>query len=304
MNHLAHRSRKAAETVQGDTLDDIKKIALVAMFSDDDLMEKLVLKGGNAMALVHCVNSRASIDLDFSMEDDFHAIEDAKARVKHALEKTFALEGYLAFDVKMSLRPGKMPDDLAAFWGGYLVEFKLIGKTRAADVNNDLETMRREAIILGQGTKFTIDISRREYTENKQEADVSGYRIYVYSPEMIVCEKLRAICQQMAAYGAIIQRSNKAHERARDFIDIHALTEMFHINLDSNRARQTIEEMFRLKKVPLNFLGQISEMRAFHSEGFDAVKATMKVGVVLQTFDYYFDFVIEQVRQLEPLWNV
>lgn len=304
MNHLAHRSRKAAETAQGDKLDSIKRIALVAMFSDDGLMEKLVLKGGNAMALVHCVNSRASIDLDFSMEDDFQVIEDAQARVKHALEKTFDLEGYLAFDVKMSLRPGKMPDDLAAFWGGYSVEFKLIGKTRAADVNNDLEIMRKEAIILGQGTKFTIDISRREYTENKQAAEVDGYQIYVYSPEMIVCEKLRAICQQMAAYGSIIQRNNKANERARDFIDIHALIEMFGINLNSDRARQTIKEMFRLKRVPLNFLEKIAETRAFHSEGFDAVKATMNAGVALQTFDYYFDFVIEQVRQLEPLRNI
>lgn len=304
MKNQKFRSRESAEKAQGDKLDSIKKIALVAMFSDDDLMEKLVLKGGNAMALVHHVNARASIDLDFSMKDDFQVTEDAQARVKRALEKTFDLEGYLAFDIKMTLRPGKMPDDLARFWGGYLVEFKLINKTRAADVEMNLEKMRREAIILGEGTRFTIDISRFEYTENKQEADVNGYQIYVYSPEMIVCEKLRAICQQMPAYGVTIQRGNKANERARDFIDIHALTEMFNINLKSDRARQTIEEMFRLKKVPLNFLGKIEEMRAFHSEGFDAVKATMKAGVALQTFDYYFDFVIEQANQLEPLWNV
>lgn len=304
MNNNKPKLRESAETAGGDKLDSIKKIALVAMFSDDELMEKLVLKGGNAMDLVHQVNARASVDLDFSMENDFQEKEDAQARVKQALENTFDLEGYIAFDIKMSLRPGKMPDDLARFWGGYLVEFKLIRKTRANTVKMDLEVMRREAIILGEGNKFTIDISRYEYTDHKQEANVNGYQIYVYSPEMIVCEKLRAICQQMPEYGTIIKRSNKAHERARDFIDIHALTTMFNVDLSLDRPHKTIAEMFRLKRVPLQFLENIENMREFHSEGFDAVKATMKPNVELRTFDYYFDFVIRHTKKLESIWHV
>jgi len=293
-----------AQSAGGDKLEAIKKIALVAMFSDDELMERLVLKGGNAMDLVHRVNSRASIDLDFSMSDDFEAPAQALARVQRALEHTFELEGYVAFDIRMAARPGKIPDELAKFWGGYLVEFKLISRSRAMDVGMDVDTMRREAILLGQGSRFTIDISRFEYTAGKQEAEVDGYQIYVYSPEMIVCEKLRAICQQMPDYGAIIQRSNKANERARDFIDIHALTKMFAVDLSTHRARETVQEMFRLKRVPLSFLSQIPQMRAFHAAGFDAVKATMKAGVELQSFDFYFDFVVDQARQLEPLWNM
>lgn len=46
--------------------------------------------------------------------------------------------------------------------------------------------MRREAVKLGEGTRFTVDISRHEYTEDKQEHELLGYRIYVYSPAMIV----------------------------------------------------------------------------------------------------------------------
>lgn len=46
-------------------LDRIKILAVQAMFSDDDLLEQLVLKGGNAMALVHQISARASVDLDF-----------------------------------------------------------------------------------------------------------------------------------------------------------------------------------------------------------------------------------------------
>ncbi|WP_223262341.1 hypothetical protein [Variovorax beijingensis] len=48
----------------------------------------------------------------------------------------------------------------------------------------DLEALRRNAVTIGQGKKFLIDISRFEYTDGKQEADLDGYRIYVYSPTM------------------------------------------------------------------------------------------------------------------------
>lgn len=34
-------------------LERIKTLAIVAMFSDDDLMERLVLKGGNALDIVY-----------------------------------------------------------------------------------------------------------------------------------------------------------------------------------------------------------------------------------------------------------
>lgn len=48
-------------------LDEIRKLGIIAMFSDDELMEMLVLKGGNAIALFYSEYSRASNDLDFSL---------------------------------------------------------------------------------------------------------------------------------------------------------------------------------------------------------------------------------------------
>jgi hypothetical protein len=39
-------------------LDEIRKLGIIAMFSDDELMEMLVLKGGNAMALFYSKYSR------------------------------------------------------------------------------------------------------------------------------------------------------------------------------------------------------------------------------------------------------
>lgn len=46
-------------------IEQIKKIALIALISDDELMNALVLKGGNALHVIYKVDSRASLDLDF-----------------------------------------------------------------------------------------------------------------------------------------------------------------------------------------------------------------------------------------------
>ncbi|GAH31066.1 unnamed protein product, partial [marine sediment metagenome] len=48
-------------------LDKIKKISIIALVSDDDLMDKLVLKGGNAINLIFNLSSRASIDIEFKL---------------------------------------------------------------------------------------------------------------------------------------------------------------------------------------------------------------------------------------------
>jgi len=296
------RKGAAAEVLTGEQLEAIKRTAIVAMFADDELMDVLVLKGGNAMDIVHQVNSRASVDLDFSMKDDL----DHKAvlpGLRRALETTFDLQGYLAFDIKLLVRPGRMPDELASFWGGYLVEFKLISKKRADEVGRDIEQMRREAIRLGEGPKFTIDISRHEYVKHKEAHELDGYTIYVYSPAMIVCEKLRAICQQMPEYGQIIQRSSQGNQRARDFIDIEALVKKFCIDLSTEESQQMVEQMFAAKRVPLAYLSKIPETKDFHALGYDEVRAAMKPGVRVEPFCHYFDLVVNEVNKLEALWN-
>jgi hypothetical protein len=297
------KKRVAAEVPQGAELESIKKAGIVAMFADDELMDLLVLKGGNAMDVVLEVNSRASVDLDFSMGDDLD-YEVVGPKLERTLQSTYDLHGYFAFDVKMSPRPGKMPLELASFWGGYLVEFKLISKQRADEVGRDLETMRREAIRLGEGSKFTIDISRFEYVEDKLAYELDGYRIYVYSPEMIVCEKLRAICQQMPEYASIIKRKGLGNQRARDFVDIEALIRKFDVDLATDRAKHMVQEMFALKRVPLQFLELIPGTRDFHALGYEEVKAAMKPGVKVEPFDYYFEFVIDQCNKLESLWHM
>jgi hypothetical protein len=297
------KNRLTAETANEDMLETIKQLAIVAMFSDDELMEQLVLKGGNAMDIVHQLHSRASIDLDFSLADDLD-FETLQPKLARSLETAFRDQALLPFDVKASIRPREMPDALAEFWGGYLIEFKLISRKRADEVARNIDTMRREAIKLGEGPKFTIDISPHEYIESKQEHELLGYRIYVYSPEMIVCEKLRALCQQMPEYGPIIQRSGAGKQRARDFVDIEVLVQHFDVDLASERAQITVREMFAAKRVPLALLANIRQAGDFHALGFPSVHATMRPGVALQEFGYYVDFVANQCTKLEALWNV
>ena len=303
MTTHANRNRKEAEVTTPDLLETIKKTTITSLFADDELLDLLVLKGGNAMDLVHKVSSRASVDVDLSVDKNFD-YDTVWPKVETGIRNGFAEKGYLAFDIKIAIKPGKMPDELASFWGGYMVEFKLISEARAAEVDYNIDTLRREAIMLGQGSKFTIDISRHEYTENKQLHDLDGYTIYVYSPEMIVCEKLRAICQQMPEYAEVIKRKGLGNQRAKDFIDIEVLIRKFNIDLGNERAQHLVGQMFAIKRVPLAWLDKIPETRAFHALGYPEVRAAMKPGIEVHPFDYYFDFVVEHLQKLKPIWNV
>jgi predicted nucleotidyltransferase component of viral defense system len=52
-------------------LGEIRRWVIAGMLSDDTLFQRLVLKGGNAISLVYGYGTRASLDVDFSIEGDF-----------------------------------------------------------------------------------------------------------------------------------------------------------------------------------------------------------------------------------------
>ena len=277
------------------SLEQIKKLAVTAMFADDYLMDLLVLKGGNAMALIHKLTSRESVDLDFSMRHDF--LDEpgvVQHRIEFALQRTFRPAGYEPFDFKMEERPAEVSPDLAGFWGGYAVEFKLVPSAQFSVLKNDVPKLRNAALGIGQGRKFFIDISRFEYVDDKERTELDGYRIYVYSPLMIACEKLRAICQQMSEYAAVVKRDNRpGSQRARDFLDIHTLVEGFALDMRSRKALDITRQMFELKHVELDWLGNINHYREFHRQGFPSVKATVSRDFDLKEFDFYVDYVVQ-----------
>jgi hypothetical protein len=105
-----------------EKIDEIKRLTIIAVFSDDDLMERLVLKGGNALDIVYRIESRASMDLDFSMPADFEREELAnlKLRLENLLKKIFNENGYEVFDIKFGERPEVINPNRPPppFWGG------------------------------------------------------------------------------------------------------------------------------------------------------------------------------------------
>lgn len=300
-----NREKPAAQASDAGMLERIKILAVQAMFSDDDLLEKLVLKGGNAMVLIHRISARSSVDLDFSLEQDFgDDVAGVGDRIEKLLAETFKADGFHLFDFEMIEKPKAISEDMKHFWGGYELVFKLATAATYADYGGDMEALRKRALNLGRGTKFSLDISRFEYVEDKEPADLEGYTIYVYSPVMIVCEKLRAICQQMPDYGPIIKRARAGSARPRDFVDIFVLVEKLGVDVGSEKTQQILRSMFAVKKVPLQFLSKVAETYEFHAAGYPAVQATVDPGFDLKEFRFYFDYVLQLIERLKPVWNV
>ena len=113
---------------ESDRLDHIKRRVVVGIFSDDSLMERLVLKGGNAIDLVLNVGTRASVDIDLSMEDDFtnEEREHVRQKLERRLQEAFNPDKLHVFDVTFEEKPKPISPEVASFWGGYDIAFKLI----------------------------------------------------------------------------------------------------------------------------------------------------------------------------------
>ncbi len=113
---------------------------------------------------------------------------------------------------------------------------------------------------------------------------------------MIVVEKLRAICQQMPDYAL---RSSPS-PRARDFYDIWRVMTATNLDLATPENIELARHIFAAKKVPLALLAKVNDQREFHRPDWPAVVDA--VAEALNDFDFYFDFVIEQIAVLKALW--
>ena len=277
---------------------EVRRLTIVALFSDDLLFEQLVLKGGNALSLVYDLSPRTSLDLDFSLENDFTDLDDTRNRIFNAIRERFASAGFVVFDESFEPKPQVPRPDQQAWWGGYELKFKLIEQAKYKALGGSLEAIRRNALVVGpeQQRKFSVDMSKGEYCKGKVERELDSYTIYVYSPEMIVVEKLRAICQQMPEYTQRIHPS----PRARDFYDIWRVVTETSLDMAMPEIFELVQHIFAAKKVPLALLAKVSDHREAHRPDWPAVVSA--VAQELNEFDFYFNFVVEQISVLEPLW--
>lgn len=277
----------------------IRRITITALFSDDVLFERLALKGGNALTLAYRISPRTSLDLDFSIEDDFDDPLDIERRIFRALADRFDSAGFIVFDMSFEAKPRIRHETQSPRWGGYLVRFKVIEKRKAEILKGDIAAMRRDSTVIGpeQRRVFSIDLSKYEYTRGKVPFEIDNYTVYVYTPAMIVLEKLRAICQQMPEY---MPRRNSS-PRARDFFDIHLVISNTGMVVSASENLELARHIFAAKEVPLELISRIATQKEFHRPDWESVKSFIAEAV--EEFDYYFDFVVAQAASMQALWN-
>lgn len=277
-------------------LDKIKRLTLKALMHDEKLMYGLVLKGGNALQLVYDITDRASMDIDFSIEGDFSDLDFQRINgtLDALLNEQFQTEQLVVFDIRFIEKPKSNKEKV---WKGYNIEFKV---THEKDYDpNDMVKTRNYAIkILDQSPKFSVEISSFEYIANAKKHDLDGTVMLVYTPEMIVIEKLRALCQSLPEYQEIIP-SAKTKGRARDFYDIWNICNEFSINISSEENKLLIEEIFKAKKVPLKFLALIPQYKDLQKENWSSVEDTLSASN--EGFDFYFDFTMSLIDEIKIL---
>lgn len=262
---------------------------------DELLMYSLILKGGNALQLVYEITDRASMDIDFSMNEDFS--EDEVKRIKSTIEvylqEEFYPEGLHAFDVKFEEKPKSQP---IKEWKGYNLKFKVTTLDKVFE--DDLDKTRRNAIkMIGQSTQFSVDISSYEYVEGAENVERDGVVLRVYTPKMIIIEKLRALCQSIPEYREIVKTA-RPKGRARDFYDIWNIFAQYPFDFDKENT-ELLRNIFSAKRVPTEFLGLLENYRDLQKENWPSVEDTLTGDT--RGFDFYFDFVQRLISKIKNL---
>lgn len=239
-------------------IEEIRNTILKAIFTEEQLMDVLVLKGGNALRL-HNISTRESQDVDFSIAEEIRFTKEREGKLlKQILEDAFKEKGFMVNSFSFEEKPKKRNDHLPPFWGGYLVTFVLIDKTKYKEKIKSTENkdeLNKYGVSLENGKKrIELDLSYDEYTDDKIEYDLDGTNIYLYSPTMIIYEKIRASCQQLDAYKLASSKT-----RARDLYDIYKfLTNEKFVDLrekilDENNF-YILENIFNAKDVPIDLM--------------------------------------------------
>jgi len=277
-------------------LERIKILTLKALMHDEKLMYGLVLKGGNALQIAYDITDRASMDIDFSIKDDFSELDFQRINgiLESLLNEQFQTEKLVVFDIRFIERPKTNQEKI---WKGYNIEFKVTHQDNF--YKDDLEKTRREAIkVLDQSTKFSVDISSFEYIAGAKKHELEGTVLLVYTPEMIVIEKLRALCQSIPEYKEIIPTA-RIKGRARDFYDIWNICEQFSIDITTDENTVLVNEIFKAKKVPLSFLKLLPEYKDLQRENWASVEDTLTSDN--KGFDFYFAYTMNLISMIKNL---
>ncbi len=288
------------------TISDLKREVILALFADNSLMQRLVLKGGNLLDVVYGISTRPSQDIDLSICGDVENAETFRRLIERALFHWFEQKGYVVFDVTLVEEPRNLTEECRSFWGGYKVAFKIVDSEtyRIQTTDQRKRHMAAMTVIGHNGKKFPIDISKHEYLDERVSELVDGFTVFAYSPQMFVAEKLRAVCQQMPEYSK--QLKKHATPRGRDFFDIHTVSTYVNVDFANSSFHQTVRKVFQAKRVDVTLLAKISDeaTREFHRPDFVSIAPTVRPDFELQEFDFYYNYVVERCGMLESLWSI
>jgi len=274
-------------------IEDVIDESILAVFHDPVLARRMFLKGGSAMRMLDEERSRLSLDADFSIRGSIRVQKAFFARMEKSISRQFAPFKYFVIDFYFTHRPRHSKPDMPKWWKGWLCQFKLVAITFAV---LPLEAQRRRALIPGGSNSpvIEIEISEHEYCGAERTKTIRGVVVHGYTRELLVVEKLRAICQQHPKYRF---RSNK--NRARDFYDIYRLCsgkdQSFFI-----RCQQHLPAVFEAKDVPVSLLTALwdEEFLSVQRSGFTQVKDSTKGD--LRDFDVYVEYLRYLVRLICP----
>lgn len=280
--------------------NDYRLLTVKAIFSDDRLMEILTLKGGNAMQLLDLTN-RASQDLDFSIRQGIKISEEIEgALFKRSLERIFQEHELTVIDFKFTNKPKKTNKTLPPYWGGYYIEFKIIENDIYYKYKDNGQKLSTMAISMEDNKKkVEIDISLEEYTEPRIPLILDEYTIYLYSPLMIIYEKIRALCQQLPEY----ELASKEKTRARDLYDIYSAIMKsgydFREEILDEKNLYILKEMFTAKDVPYELMLKIRDYREeLENDYLERVIPQIPKEETPPEFEFLFEYNLEIIEKL------
>jgi predicted nucleotidyltransferase component of viral defense system len=276
------------------TPDEMRNTILKAIYSDSDLKETLVLKGGNALKLYN-ITDRSSQDLDFSIKESIrYEKENEGKKLQDLISDAFQQVGFLVVGFEFIEKPKKRNKDLPPFWGGYKISFAIVDtekyqdKIDLQDPDKMKELSKYGENLENNSKKIEIDLSYDEYVADKKSYDLEGTTIYLYSPLMLVYEKIRASCQQLDDYKLV---GNKT--RARDLYDIYKiLTNTRQTNLREAVLDQCnfyiLENIFKAKDVPLELMLKLDSKKSDLAEDYKTKVIPQISADEIEEFDYIF----------------
>ena len=81
-------------------------------------------------------------------------------------------------------------------------------------------------------------------------------------------------------------------------MDIQTLVAHYKLSMTNRENLELVRLVFSAKRVPLSLIGKIKDFQDFHRPDFESVRDTVKPGVALRDFDFYFNFVLHMADEL------